>query len=441
MMIIKSLKLELNYLKENKTNLILLFVLPSTLTYLFALVTQVKIQWLQGGITYFDFYAPIIIPTILLFITTQVVVLRIVGERAPYGTLDRDLLAISRTGMYLGKFFTYFFVVLLQSFIIWIIVDPLFQVRMLGHSWLAFLFIFSIGTFGIALGLLFSVITKTKELAVQLVPFTILVFFVLNGSIIKPEVMPFAIKFIAANLPLTLVTDALNRVLVYGHGFQPLLNNVFKLVLWIVGTVLLGLIVFHFENRESKSLKKVAAYLISLLILVGVVFSSFALLKPSWGRMTIDDFHINEVVGELGTYPFIADGTSFLSFVTKHIQVDVKQVKEYSWNIQGQQLIGAAVVLEANSKESLKSIKFDGQSLSSKVINGEEVFYSVRDVKGRDVAIYIWDEDRFVFIVAGLPELIDMVVGKAVSSYPVQPTKNVILPSETQLKNIFSSLG
>jgi ABC-2 type transport system permease protein len=185
----------------------------------------------------------------MVFIATQFTVLRIVGERAPYGTLDRDLLAISRAGMYLGKFLAGVVIVVIQSFLFLAVGKIAYNMTMEGSFYLSFVFLFFVSLTGLAIGLFFSVIAKTKEQAVQLVPFTILIFLVLSGDLIPLRDMPSFLKQIAASSPITLANEGLRKVMLEGKSFNEVSNHVMKLLGWIDSMLIFGIVKFITEKK------------------------------------------------------------------------------------------------------------------------------------------------------------------------------------------------
>ncbi len=440
----RAFKLEFNFIKENKINFILLFLIPILITYLFAKFSQQNIAWLQGGITYFDFYSPYIIPTIILFISIQLAILRIVGERAPYGTLDRDLLAIPRTSMYLGKFFANGLIVIIQCLLIFFIIKYLFDVRLFGNGYLVLLGLILLALFGLSIGLLFSVLTRTKEQAIQLVPFTILIFFVLSGIIIKPEAMSPIFKSISSNLPLTITTEILNKVMVYGHTLQNLLSSFIKLILWTFFIIVLGLIKFNLESKKTEKSRFgiVAKYTGTIAIIIILIFLIKPLFKSNWERMDVNNFKVDSIVDQFGTYPYITDTSKLLPIIQNHINIPIKDAKEYVWNIQGQQLEAITIIAEAKNNESLSNFKSEGTPLETKNINNEEIYQYTYKLKlanrEQNIIIYIWDEDKFIFIVGGLEEFNDNIAKNIIKKYPSTPTKNKIKPSKEQINNLIS---
>lgn len=247
--LIKAYRLEFRHIKQNKLQVLLLLLLPVLIIVAFALAGKESIFDPRRGLTFYDYFAPSIFATAIIFITTQMTVLRIVAERAPYGTLDRDLLAISRTSMYLGKYFANLVIAIVQCGLIFYVGYSIYQVNIQGSPVLVIILMVLSALFGLSLGLLISVISKTRDQAVQMVPFTILVLLVLSGVMIPLSQMPPNIGIIANNLPLTLLSYGLESIMHNGAPFEAISVTILKMLGWIVGLLFLGISKFATEKQ------------------------------------------------------------------------------------------------------------------------------------------------------------------------------------------------
>lgn len=247
----KAFRLEIGHIFSGKVKALSHFLIPVVIVAVLAEAGSERCNWCyfnNATYSYFNFYASLIFSTGMLFIATQLTVLRIVGERAPYGTLDRDLLAISRSGMYLGKFLASLVVVAVQS-LLFIIAGRIFGMTLMGSALDFFVVLFLLSAAGLALGLLFSVFSKSKEQAVQLVPFAVLIFLVLSGDLIPARDMPPVLASIAKNSPVTLANSALREIMLKGSGIAEESTNIIKLLLWIVALLMLGVLKFGAEKK------------------------------------------------------------------------------------------------------------------------------------------------------------------------------------------------
>jgi len=233
----RAIKIEFNFIKQSKVNLILYLAIPFLFAFLFGLFGSINVSW-KPETTYFILYAPQVLTLFVLFISTQLIIMRIVGERTPYGTLDRDLLSLSKESIFFGKFIIYCIISLIQAYIVFLIS---FFVFGLPVNPILFLLILTLTSFfGVALGLTISTISSNKEQASQIAPFVILILFIFNNSIISLESLK--------NLPLATVTDSLTRMINFNHGFYELKTNIFFSILWIFIVLTIGYTKFKLES-------------------------------------------------------------------------------------------------------------------------------------------------------------------------------------------------
>lgn len=249
---ISAIKLEFNSMMERKYSLFFYLIAPVIIIAIFFGTATTPVNWgdyASLNLKIYDLFASDIFSIIIIFITTQIMVLRIVGERAPYGTLDRELIAISRSSMFLGKFVANFFYILIQCTLLFVSGFILFPARNYGSFPLIFLFILLIGVFGLISGLGISIFSKNKEQAVQLVPFYILILMLLSGILIPLEQMPQNVVQVAENFPLTLGASSLKTLTLDGVGFEDVSNKMILLCVWIFGIGFISLLKFKLERR------------------------------------------------------------------------------------------------------------------------------------------------------------------------------------------------
>jgi ABC-type multidrug transport system permease subunit len=415
------------------------FLLPAVLAFFFGLVSQNEF-W-NKGFTYFDYFAPLILPTILIFISTQIVILRIAGERAPYGTLDRDILALPRTSLYIGKFLSWGIVASLQAVVIFLISFFLFQVRTTGNPMLVLIVLILIGLFGVSLGLFFSVICSTREQAIQLVPFTLLGLFILNPKIINFDTLTPIFKTILENVPLNIAERSLNKIMVYGQGISQTNTEIITLFLWIVIFVIFGIVKFLFEspNKSSEGRKIFWKFFTALLLIIVLGFSFKMFLKPTWDSFQVHDFGIEDTADKYGTYPYIHKLSPIVSIVKRHFShLPIKDSVEYVWNVQGEQLEAIALIMETSDETYFENLGSEGTLVSTSIINNEEVSSFSKKVKNQEIKFYVWDEKRFLFVLAGPEDFSNHIISDIVSTYPSDPTPNRIKITTGDVKKLFS---
>ena len=225
--IIKAHKLEFNYLVSRKANIALILLLPViTITVLgismpmdFAVgyientdeplnaLTEDDAKFTEDGYLRILSY---MFSLLILFSAIQMGSLRIVAERAPYGTLDREILGIGRHSMLIGKFTANFIFAGVQALLILIT----------GLLWFNFnnpaevlSVLISLAFFGVAYGLLISVFVKTKDQAQQLVIISIGLFLILTGFS-YPIVEQ--LKPLSENLPMSISISGIETLMVSG---------------------------------------------------------------------------------------------------------------------------------------------------------------------------------------------------------------------------------
>lgn len=249
----KAVKLEYNYIKERWLSTLIFILASALIIILFSYVAKVPVGWgglSKMGYTYYDLLAPMIFSLLILFVTVQMIVLRIVGERAPYGTLDRELIAISRGAMYFGKLFVHSVIAFLQCLCIYVVGFILFPVKSYALSPVPILVLFFLlALFGLSLGLAVSIFSKQKESAVQITPYLILGLFVTSLILIFPGIaLNQGTKIIITNNPVALASQSLNEIMLNGVGFEDINSSIIKIGSWIVGLAVISLIKFRFEK-------------------------------------------------------------------------------------------------------------------------------------------------------------------------------------------------
>jgi len=250
--ILRATRIEFSFMKERKWSMLFFFIVPSLIMVLFAKIFLQPIDWGQYqslNLTFYDLYGAGILTLVMVFVTVQFVILRIVGERAPYGTLDRDLLAIPEVPMYIGKLITNFVFVFLQCLLLFFVVTRLFPLRNYGDPSIIFLILMLVSLFGLALGLAISIFSKSKEQATQFVPFIVLLLFI-SGGFMTGINYPSTIQPIIDNSPLMLANMSLKMTMLDGVSFGEILTKIYVLLFWNIGLILVGLIGFKMRGKK-----------------------------------------------------------------------------------------------------------------------------------------------------------------------------------------------
>lgn len=244
----KALRLEINDMKQRKANLIFYLIVPVIIIWLYFVSASSILNlgpYASLNIRMYDVSASNIFSIIIVFMTMQLTVLRIVAERAPYGTLDRELIAISRSGMYLGKITANFLYAILQVIVIYFFGYVVFPAQNYGSFLGIFIFFLLIALFGVIFGLVISIYSKNREQAVQLVPFFILILLIFSGLFVPLEQMPAGMQAVASFMPLTIEAEAVKMLSLDGVGFEDVLGR-----MW--GLIFINLLFFYIGLRKFK---------------------------------------------------------------------------------------------------------------------------------------------------------------------------------------------
>lgn len=250
--IAKALRLEINSMKERWLSLLFYLFAPAIIVGINYYSSKTLIDWgayASLNLRLYDFFAPRLLPLIILFVSLQLTILRIVGERSPAGTLDRDLMAITRSEMYLGKWIANTLFVILQVIFIYVAGYIIFPARNYALDIYILIYLFLIAVFGSVTGLTISVFSKTREQAIQSVPIIMLILLLFSGNVVQLEQMPSKIYAFAINSPLPLASESLKMLTLDGVGFEDVQINAFKLLIWISVITLLGILKFKYERR------------------------------------------------------------------------------------------------------------------------------------------------------------------------------------------------
>lgn len=254
--IIKAHKLEFNYLVSRKANIALILLLPIiTITVLgismptdFAVgylentdkpmsaLTEDNAKFHEEGHLHILAY---MFSLLVLFSAVQMGSLRIVAERAPYGTLDREVLGIGRNSMMLGKFTANFIFAGVQAILILITGLLIFNLNNLVGILSVLI---ALAFFGITYGLLISSLVKTKDQAQQLVIMSVGLFLILTGFAYPIE----NLEDLSENLPMTISINSLDNIM--GSGEYEF-TGIIKII--IAGILCLSAAAVKFSSEQN----------------------------------------------------------------------------------------------------------------------------------------------------------------------------------------------
>ena len=192
-------------------------------------------------------------------------------------------------------------------------------------------------------------------------------------------------------------------------------------------------------------MSKKSAIIISIIILLLIaIFLYFTLIcKPSWDSMEIKDFKIASFKDIWNDYPFPAEkvNLTMLAPITSNLNMDIKDSDVYKWKSGADTYASISVIQLQNSLDS--EAGYAPQQLNKEDIAGEEVYYYDYPVEfggNQETArFYLFDENKFIFIVGGVRAFPEELIKKIVSKYPTPPTPSKLKVSLDTF-NIFTSI-
>lgn len=207
------LRKSLRQLRRDHRTMAMIFAIPPLLLWL------VDATFTNSPGT-FDRIGPLMLgffPFFMLFIVTSIAVLR---ERTQ-GTLDRLMASpIGRGDVLLGYAMAFTIVALVQAAIIMIVGIGLLGMPNKGGLALTFVIVALQALLGITLGLFLSAFARTEFQSVQFMPAVVLPQFLLAGLLVPVDRLPGWLEVIARVLPLTYAFEALNLIMIEGHGLN-----------------------------------------------------------------------------------------------------------------------------------------------------------------------------------------------------------------------------
>ena len=190
---------------------------------------------------------PGLIATILVLSMTSIVSQAIVRERER-GTLEQMFVTpITRSDYLVGKLAPYVLLAIVQMSLVALVGRLWFGVPFNGELWVVVLGLALFMLTTVALGLLISLVSHTRQQAQQTVMFIMLPFMVLSGFIFPVASMPPAIVPLTYLIPLRYAVEILRGTFIKGAGIAELQLQLLALAAFSAG--LLGFAVISFRQR------------------------------------------------------------------------------------------------------------------------------------------------------------------------------------------------
>ena len=168
----------------------------------------------------------------------------------------------------------------------------------------------------------------------------------------------------------------------------------------------------------------------SIIILVLIGISLYLLLnnKTSWSNMQIKDFKISSIKDSWENYPFPAEkiNLGIINNIIPELEQNIYDTEIYKWRA-GNNTYAFVYVIQLKNK--LPNVIGENAIKSGqKFVLNEEIYnYNIPityENNKEDMKIYVFDEDKFIFIVGGLWSFPEALTEKIVNRYPSEPTSS-----------------
>jgi len=141
--------------------------------------------------------------------------------------------------------------------------------------------------------------------------------------------------------------------------------------------------------------------------------------------MQIKDFKIYSFKDSWENYPFPAEESppELIGMLVPEIKSNIEGTQLYKWKLGGEvyAFIYAIQLRDKPQKEG------NSISVTKKNILDEEVYFIEIPISYEEaeenLKLYIFDEDKFIFIVGGLWSFPEELIKKLIKKYPENPTK------------------
>jgi len=223
----------LQQLHHDRRTVALIFVVPCVLLWL--------LRWVfSDNLGTFDHLAPALLgvfPFLIMFIVTSITTLR---ERTS-GTLERLMaLPLGKLDFILGYMLAFGLLAVIQAALASAVILYWIGVSVSGPNWFFMLVALANAILGTALGLFVSAFARTEFQAVQFMPVFVLPQLLVCGLLRPIKQMPDTLQTVAHWLPLTYATDALARAATHADITTDAWHDVWVVLFFVVGAVLLG---------------------------------------------------------------------------------------------------------------------------------------------------------------------------------------------------------
>ena len=160
---------------------------------------------------------------VISMISLMIVMSQAVVKERESGTLVQMFVTPIHAGEYLvGKIVPYVILATIQVAIVTTVGIGWFKVPFNGNVWVVVVGMVLFMLTSIGLGLLVSLMARTRQQAQQVIMFLMLPFMILSGFIFPVQSMPPVLQAVSAMIPMTYILEVLRGAFVKGSGFADL---------------------------------------------------------------------------------------------------------------------------------------------------------------------------------------------------------------------------
>ena len=183
--------------------------------------------------------------------------------------------------------------------------------------------------------------------------------------------------------------------------------------------------------------KKHSLIILVIFILFSIIFFVLA-NKSSWDNMNIKDFKIASFKDSWGTYPFPAEQINPVSIsnAIPELTNRIDKTELYKWK-SGNNVYAFVYAIQLKNSPSPSSQ--NNALFNKEYVNNEETYTQIIPVsyegKTENMKLYLFDENKFIFVVGGFWSFPESLVEKIVDKYPSKPTESKIMISQEFINN------
>jgi len=175
-------------------------------------------------------------------------------------------------------------------------------------------------------------------------------------------------------------------------------------------------------------MKKKTLFILVIVLLLIICFLFFVLFnkQTSWDKMHIKDFKVYSYKDRWENYPFPAEkiNLELIGSIIPNTEQNIDKIEAYQWKTNNKVYAFIYIVQLKNELNNFKN-REEVKSNQEEILNEQVYVYTVPiDYEGtkENMKLFLFDENKFVFIVGGFWSFPEELVKKLVNKYPSGPT-------------------